>query len=686
MSKHDVHLVAVVGLILLSCPADNLLAEATVTYGESCAEYNRLFARIDLARPELASVKEQLSKGEPEAAMRLLNMHFLNRFPKVSIKIKVINNVARDADEALQFRFRSRASTNYFKLHQDFEWNKKPEGVKDHHWLSLFVSLNVLEFLADMYIKTGDEKYAKGCMAVFEDWNKHCPPGSGAPSWSLATTMMRVAVMLRVFERMVQWPDWPPKAEARFLNSITDHADLMFEKRGIGNQDATNSEHLMRVAGFLPEFKDAEKWFEAGFSRVKDRIFEDVLEDGSQKELCSGYHLNAITGYANAAHILRSSFTNAVSADYMKRLEQMYEWCLVMIRPDGSVPQNGDSVGGGLSGYLNAGAELFNRPDMAYAATKGKSGKAPDFLDASLPVAGYYVLRSGWTSLDDVYLFMDVSRQPVVSHQDYDALHIDLYAYGRAFVPDKGTVTYGGTAHKEAKATTNHTTVAVDGMNQGNVPAVCHAFFSSPTFSFLDGSQEGYKGITHRRQILFVRPAEGVLPYVLLIDRITGNGKHTADQYFHFPPGALKLVGEQARVQTLFEKGGNLLVAQANTKGVDTLPVETEMHPRQGESVKRPGALFRRHGELPLNFVTLLFPYQGKTPPFIEVTDVNSRMDCRVPDGKEVIGVCVVQNNIRDTLFAVCDPIAAPETKGTSKVRAGLFRTTQKGEERIYAK
>jgi hypothetical protein len=374
------------------------------------------------------------------------------------------------------------------------------------------------------------------------------------------------------------------------------------------------------------------------------------------------------------------------SADFVARLEKMYEWCMVMIRPDGSVPVNGDSTGGGTRGYLAEGAELFKRPDMEYVATMGKKGAAPAFMDASLPVAGYYTMRSGWTNKDDFYLFMDVSRQPVVSHQDYDALHIDLFAYGRDFFPDKGTFTYGGAAHKAAKATTNHTTVAVDGMNQGDVPAVCHSFFSSSELSFLDGSQEGYKGVLHRRQILFVRPVEGVLPYVLLIDRITGKGKHTADQYFHFPPGVLKLEGNRARAQTLFEKGGNLLVAQTNGEGVETLPVETEMHPRQGESVNRPGVLFRRQGELPLTFVTILFPYQGKTPPVIEVSEVSSQMDRRVPEGKEVIAVRVMQDNIQDTLFAVCEPVVAPETKDNSKVRAGLFRTTQKGKEHIYVK
>jgi hypothetical protein len=299
MKNHYLHLVNIVGLLLLLLPTGILFAEEKVKQGEQGDEYRQLFARIDLERPELTAVKEQVVKGNPEVAMRLLNQHFLNRFPKASIKIKVINNVARDADEALHFRFRSRSSPKYFELHKDFEWNKNPAGVEDHHWLSLFVSLNVLEFMADMYIKTGDEKYAAGCMRVFEDWLKHCPPGSGSPSWSLATTMMRVAVLIRVFEKMLQWPAWPADAQARMLNSIWDHTDVMVERRGKGNQDACNSEHLMRVAAAFPEFKSAATWSDEGFSRVKGRIFEDVLEDGSQRELCSGYHMNAIEAAAS---------------------------------------------------------------------------------------------------------------------------------------------------------------------------------------------------------------------------------------------------------------------------------------------------------------------------------------------------------------------------------------------------
>ena len=620
-------------------------------------EIRRLFSRLDLERPELAEVKAKAAAGDEAAAVRALNGHFQKRLPRAAIKPKVINNVARDADEALQFRFRSRSSPKYFELHREFEWNRNPEGVPDQHWLSLLASLNVLEFLADMYIKTGDEKYAAGCQRVFDDWWKHCPPGSGSPSWSLATAMMRVAVLQRVFERMVQWPGWPQDAEARLLNSIFDHTEFMNSKRGPGNQDITNSEHLMRMAAAFPEFRNAAAWCSSGFARVQGRIFEDVLEDGAQKELCSGYHLNAINTYTNTLKQVRA-IGQEVPPEFLKRLEKMYEWCLVMIRPDGTVPHNGDSVGSNVRDYLRQGAAMFKRPDMAYVASQGKEGIRPDRLDLALPAAGYYTLRSGWTNPDDLYVFMDISKQPVVSHQDYDALHIDLYAYGRDFFPDKGTFSYGGQYHRDAKATKNHTTIAIDGGNQGDVPAVCQAFGSAPALGFLDGSQAGYAGITHRRQVVLVRPAAGIAPYVLVIDRIAGTGRHAVDLYFHFPPGELSTAAGEA--QTRFPKGANLRVAALLSDGLETKAVETEMHPAQGQTVRRSGVCFHRDGPLPVTLVTLLQPYPGATPPALVA---------QVQENGATVTVQIEQGGIKDVLSATGEP-----------ARVTLVRNGQKTE------
>jgi hypothetical protein len=290
-----------------------------------------------------------------------------------------------------------------------------------------------------------------------------------------------------------------------------------------------------------------------------------------------------------------------------------------------------------------------------------------------LPTGGYYTLRTSWTDPQCLYFFMDVSRQPVVSHQDFDALHIDLFAYGRDFFPDKGTYTYGGASHKAAKATKNHTTVTIDGQNQLDVPAQCHAFFSSPELSFLDGSQPGYKGITHRRQVLFVRPAEGVQPYFVVIDRIAGGDQHTVDQYFHFCPGELLLEEDGASVRTNFQTGANLRIVQLAPKNLEATLIETEMHPRQGKTEMRPGIRFRQATRLPAHFVTLLIPYAGSTPPALTARLVANSKDTPVRHGPDAIEIVVEQTGVQDTLFAALEPqpVAAANHP---PARAGLER------------
>ncbi len=570
----------------------------------------RLLSLLDLERPELAAVKKAQEAGDWEGAMDALATHYRSRFPRDGIKLKYVKE---DAVMALDMKFRSRPSRKYFKLHEEFDWYRRPDEIPDHHWLNLLVSLHPLQFTADEYIASGDEKYARAVVAIFEDWLKHCPPGSGSPSWSLATTMIRSGVFLRTFERMIQWEGWPHASMARFLCNIYDHVDFMVERRGKGNQDATNSEHLMRLATGFPEFRDAGKWMEAGYGRVKERIFEDVLEDGTQRELTSGYHQAAMNTYTLAAKRM-ADFGRPVDDAFRERLEGMYQWCLVMARPDGSVPVNGDSVGGNVHSYLADGAKLFGRDDMKFVASRGKEGKAPAFLDGVLPVAGYYTMRTSWTDPDAVYLFLDGSRQPVVSHQDFDALHVDLFAYGRDFLPDKGTFTYGGEYHKAAKATKNHSTVTIDDRNQKDVPAVLHGRMAEKAFGFVDCSQQGSPEVTHRRQALLVRPDDVMAPYVVLVDRITGKGSRTADQYFHLPPGPLEQLADRPGVVTAFEKGANLRIEQVLADGIETELVETEMHPRQGATVNRPGVRFRREGPLPAMFVTLLYPYRGLDP------------------------------------------------------------------------
>jgi len=644
-------------------------------------ETSRLWPRLDLDQPGLATVKAKVAADDSAGAMQALNAYYIAKFPKEdAVKGKLGKGATETADEAITFHFKSRSSTQYYLLHKDFEWNKNPEGAKDHHWVSLLDSQGDLEIVANTYAKTGDEKYAKGFAAIFDDWADHCPPGSQGPSWSLATTMIREEVFLRIFQRMVHWQNWPVEQEARFLNFIAMQADIMASKRGPGNQDCTNSEILLRTAHAFPEFKNASSWSQTGFDRLNGKILDDTLADGSAKEMCSGYHLGAVTTYTNVLHDLQAA-GKPVSPDFTDRLAKMYEWLMKMARPDGVTPTNGDSEGSNIRSHLLIGADLFNRPDLAYVGSDGKKGTAPAYLDASLPVGGYYTMRTSWTDPEGLYLFMDISTQPVASHQYFDALHIFVYGFGRDFFPATGTFTYGGDYHATARATKSANTVVVDGKDQGDVPSVCHSFFSSDQLSFLDGSQEGNPGITHRRQVLFVRPGSGIMPYFLVIDRVTGAGSHKVDQYFHFPPGTLQVDAAKAQVQTTFASGGNIVVANLLTAGLTTDMFPDEMHPKQGITVARPGVRFHREGDLPMTFVTLLLPYSGITPPSYTASVLPAGSDKDVPSGNDTVAVQVKYGSTEDVLYASTDPVSVPS--GDKPARAGLIRTIDGARKQI---
>jgi len=623
---------------------------------EPTSQVARLFTLLNLDRPELATVKAHVEAGRLDEAMNALGEHFRQqRFPRDQVNVRVFNRIHEDADMAVQLRFRSRGSDNYYKLHEDFDWRSRPEHL-GHHWLALLVSLHEFQFLADVYLRTEDEKYARGFVRLFEDWNKHCPPGSGSPSWSLAPTMIRSGVMLRTFERIVHWKDWPHESKARFLNNIHDHLMFMQARRGPGNQDASNSEHLMRLAAGFPEFKAASSWMQTGYERLSERIFEEILEDGVLNELASGYHHNAINTYTIAAERMLNHGLQLTPA-YRDRLEKMYEWALVMIRPDGSVPIVGRSAAPGVRGVLRRGAELFDRPDMRYVATQGAEGTPPDFLDGQRSEAAFFTMRSSWTDPDALYLFLCARRHGYRGHVAYDALHIDLFAYGRDFFPDKNTFTYGGDYQVQARKTEKHTTVTIDEKSQNNTPSVVHAFIpssASDKFSFIDASQAGYPNAVHRRQVVFVRQAEGVMPYYIVIDRITGEGERIIDQNFHFCPAELVAEDDGATVRTSFTEGANLRITQLLTDGITTDLVTTNMHPRQGTAIERPGVRFRRHTALPATYVTLLLPYPTAAAPAVTAQVVEA-------DAEGPITVRITQGDVVDDLTVQAHAEAAAD-------------------------
>ena len=613
-----------------------------------------VFARLDLSRPELADVKAAVESERMDEAAERLSAHFLGRrVPAVPGDPRGVEQPAvsagrlAEADGALENRYIGQSKYGLQKVPDDIDWAFNP--TKDPEWTWQFNRHSAWRALADAYRATGDERYAAKWVALLRDWIGENPPGT-TWSWRTLEAGIRSLSWPRVFVSFIDAPVFTPADQVLFLSSLADHADYLLPAKRFhsgSNWGQTESLGLLYVGSFFPEFKQASIWRDTAWKRLEDEMFRQVYEDGAQAELTTSYHQGTITGFVRAADVAKLGGAEPTAA-YWQRLERMYEYTMILQKPDGTQPMLGDSWPGNTSGTLREGAKRFGRDDMLYVASNGREGRRPDFLDAALPEAGYYVMRTDWVDDRAIYAMVDVAHHWGGGHQQPDALQINLYAYGKTLLPDSGSYLYYGPERAAFARTSSHSTVTVDGKDQNTSPARLNAFFSSGLLSVVDGEHSGYEGVTHRRQVLFVRPREGAPAYLVVVDRVTGEGDRQVDLHYHFLPGPFTCATGPLRAQSLLPQGPNLLVIALPGGGATMSEVPSWVSYVYTKKEPRPAIRLRRAGPLPATLVTVLVPYPGSVAPDVDVREMSVQGE-GAPVAVEVSG-----SGFRDVVF-VCD-------------------------------
>ena len=639
-----------------------------------------LFGRLDLNRPDLAGVKAAVEADRMDEAVALLAAHFRERRlpampgdPRTVEQPTISAGRLAEADGALENRFIGQSKYGLQKVPDGIDWAFNP--TKDPEWTWQFNRHSAWLALGDAYRATGEERYAVKWVALMHDWVAENPAGTRW-SWRTLEAGIRGLLWPRVFLAFVDAPPFTAGDQALFLSSLADHADYLLPAKRFhsgSNWGQTESLGLLNIASFCPELRDAETWRDTAWKRLEAEMFRQVHEDGAQVELTTSYHQGTIGGFVRAAEIAKLGGTEPTSA-YWQRLERMYEYTMILQKPDGTQPMLGDFWPGNTSGTLRDGAARFGREDMLYVATNGREGEQPDFLDAALPEAGYYVMRTGWVEDRAVYAMVDVAHHWGGGHQQPDALQINLYAYGKTLLPDSGSYLYYGPERKAFARTSSHSTVTVDGEDQNTSPARLHAFFSSGLFSLVDGEHSGYEGVTHRRQVLFVRPREEAPAYLVVVDRLTGEGSHRVDLHYHFLPGPFECVPGALRARSLLPQGPNLLVGALPRRGLTMSEIASWVSYVYTKKEPRPAVRLRWDGALPATFVTLLVPYAGRGPPPLDYRELT------VAGAGEPVAVEVSGSGFRDAVF-VCNRPGRTTGEGLDvDGLAGMFRHTADGK------
>lgn len=598
------------------------------------------FNILNLQAKGLETVQQEVTSGNYEKAAEALLSYYRNRkdirHPLYNISDakrfagkKIAPKTLTLADNILKHKFKPHKGYPTFDYGKDINWQYRP--VKDQI-LSTFLHRTAFwEPLGVVYRATQDEKYAKEWIFEVEDWIKKNKQGSFPDekdyAWKAFVVSFRLYHWSGYFNLFLNSPNFTPSFLLEFLNSYYEQAEYVVNNyTDIGNHVLYESLHMMYAGTYFPEMKEATKWRKSGIEYLNREIKKQVFADGMQYELTPSYHIGAINTFLDGLRIAKlNRAVNEFPAEYKNLVEKMVLAIHKFSFPDYSYPLFGDSFISTkqktLSLYKNWAKVFPENNTLAYFATEGESGKAPAYLSTYLPNGGIYSLRSGWDS--NATSMVIKAGPPAFFHSHPDNGTFVLWVKGRDFTPDPGSFVYANVGGQENskrdwyRSTAAHQTLTLDNKNITN-DAKLIKWSTTGKMDVFTYKNPSYANLTHQRSFIFIDKK-----YFIIIDKAEGTANGKLGIHFNLKEDASPVIDKnQKSFHSSYSDGNNLLIK--NLDGEETI-MENEpsfVSYEYQKEIPRPGFVFEQHksdGSAKV-FVTLVFPYQGQTPPMISVS------------------------------------------------------------------
>lgn len=531
-----------------------------------------------------------------------------------------------------------------------------------------------LVHLGEAYRLTGDERYA----AVFADrvrgWTAANPVGMGinwASSLEVALRLIAWCWALELFRRSEALT---PALAAEMSRSIARHATHV--EKYLSYYFSPNTHltgealGLLYAGGVLDAHARASRWRELASRILVQESERQVHHDGVYFEQSTYYQRYTVEIYLHFL-VLAARLGVSVPDAVATRVQSMLDFLLTVRRPDGSLPQIGDSDGGwilpfelrgadDLRGVFATAAAVFKRPDYAWAAggqaletfwLLGEEGLAAfAALEPAPPErpssrafcdGGYVVMRDGWAT-DAHQLILDVGPLGCPhsgGHGHADLLSVQCAAFGEPYLADAGTGSYDaeGSERSFFRSSAAHSTVLVDGIGQA-APAGPFKWHSRPqarlrqwrsteVYDLADAEHDAYHTLSdpvvHRRRVLYLKPR-----YWVIVDDLDGQDEHRVDLSFQFAP--LDLIADvDPWVRARRAGGRGLAVGAWSTVSLERSIVAGGMDPirgwhsaEYGQREPAPHVAYSVTARCPLRIVSAIVPLakvSASLPPLSEL-------------------------------------------------------------------
>ena len=636
-----------------------------------------LLEALDLERAELSSVKAAQKEGQVTEALAALLRHIKTRkVPRHIFALTSEGAAGADLTDAEQICAHTILG---YDVGTPINWRLNPNGYLE--WMHAFNRMSYLPSVLRTYVTTKDPKYVRCLEESICSWIAANPEpvghnGGGDPGWETLSAAVRIySAWLQIFFTLLDDPHFSDSARLAMLKSFHGHAEHLMQYKGYANNWLIVESRVLALLGILfPEFKRAPAWMDEGMRRLEQELTRQILPDGANWEIAPNYHMMAARGFLDVYEVAKLN-GRAMPSAFEEHLPKVFEYIAGITRPDGSLPALNDASykKGHYTGadFLKLGARIYDRPDLLASPEGPFAGRTRVFHDVGL------VVQASGTQRNARWLLFDAGPFGA-SHQHEDALAIELFAMGVRFLVDPGISSYLNDAWtKYYRHTSAHSTVLVNGAGQnrravsgnlaresvrGKFRSVSGPLFDFASAAYADGYHGQPDGITHRREIVFVRGA-----YYLLFDEISGAAAQRIDALFHFAPMRVETDATSRRVLTRMLKGANLEIIPIEPRqGLKLSLLCGETDPVQGwvsmEAPDQPApvACYTVRGEAPLRFAAALVPFAAGVSAGVTV----SRLP-KVPPG--VLGVRLTfADGSQDRIFMRRDATARIPHSGKS--------------------
>ncbi len=663
-----------------------------------------LFEMLNLDYPGLEKVRQYYGQDEPGLAAAALLDYYRNRTNVTNPYVDLIAPTCTAtemnmADQALAvngYRFYVRnfsevkgengsQDTYYsFAAKKDdgsvdgiINWEYVPDGVTDQEFRYQKHRHQWMEAQAKAYRVTRNEDYFANWKTVYQSWlntyefpgedMKYPEPGGAENDvdyqWKGLQVAERVLSQINIFNYYVHSDNFSPEWLCRFLTMFAHQVELMRNNYYPTSNILITQAQAVATAGILmPEFRNAPEWAREGCEKLKENLDAQFLEDGVLAELDPSYHIAAISDFLEINKLVRvNGCTELLGEDFLAKLESAMTFVADITYPDYSIDNWNDTRSASYSksvllrNFRNYSAAFPENAYFKWQATEGASGAAPESLIASYPVAGYYMIRTGWQKNSSMVVVKNNANAydngAGAWHCQNDNGTFSFWHNGRNFLPDAGVYTYSTNSDRRRyAAAANHNTITLgtDNYPSGQQDVELLKCESDANNQLVVISHRIKDEINHRRAY-FVVDGE----FLVVVDDVYGGAQSNVTFNIHLLSSEKEPTvcpEEEKAAYTAFSDGNNLYVKTfAESEDNLTFAAVKTDYSNQLDQVSGQRAGYRLSVTKPesksARFVTVLLPF-GTSHGTVtaEFTDNADGVSALHPEGSAV-RVCIDGTN-----------------------------------------